>query len=233
MTKSEKFQHFIHLPLSALHHLLIQTKTQEIFASLSQRRKKVSRVLWMDEPVQTVNSIPYNIDGISVYKIKAKNSVLLLEALKDGRKWNKDSRTEWTGFASVRYRDCSGGYTCPNTESSFFKHFKYSDRTNFTMNGTCEYCSASGNHQSCLARKYIAFSNDKEAYVYHCDSHTCTAKDIHKRSTDTVKDVLSKGCNITLRQIQSMRILADLRSLKNWNEAKKECSESCKCKSIV
>ena len=215
MTKSEKFQHFIHLPLSALHHLLIQTKTQEIFASLSQRRKKVSRVLWMDEPVQTVNSIPYNIDGISVYKIKAKNSVLLLEALKDGRKWNKDSRTEWTGFASVRYRDCSGGYTCPNTESSFFKHFKYSDRTNFTMNGTCEYCSASGNHQSCLARKYIAFSNDKEAYVYHCGNHTCTAKDFHKKSADTVKDILSNDCNITPWQIQSISILADLKPRKN------------------
>ena len=43
----------------------------------------------MDEPVQTVNSIPYNIDGISVYKIKARNRVLLLEALEDGRKWNK------------------------------------------------------------------------------------------------------------------------------------------------
>ena len=38
----------------------------EIFASLSQRQKKVSKVLWMDEPVQTVNSIPYNIDGICV-----------------------------------------------------------------------------------------------------------------------------------------------------------------------
>ena len=125
-------------------------KDTEILASLSQRQKKVSKVLWMDEPVQTVNSIPYNIDGISVYKIKAKNSVLLLEALKDGRKWNKDSRTEWTGFASVRYRDCSGGYTCPNTECLFFKQFKYSNRTNFTMNGTCKYCSASGNHQSCL-----------------------------------------------------------------------------------
>ena len=64
-------------------------KDTEIFASLSQRKKKVSKVLWMGEPVQTVSSIPYNIDGISVYKIKAINRVLLLEALKGGRKWNK------------------------------------------------------------------------------------------------------------------------------------------------
>ena len=64
-------------------------KDTEILASLSQRQKKVSKVLRMDEPVQTVNSIPYNIDGICVYKIKARNRVLLLEALEDGRKWNK------------------------------------------------------------------------------------------------------------------------------------------------
>ena len=35
-----------------------------------------------------------------------------------------------------------------------------------------------------------------------------------------MKDVLSKDCNITPRQIQSMTILADLRSRKNWNEVK-------------
>ena len=132
----------------------------------------------------------------------------------------------------MRYRDCSGGYTCPNTESSFFKHFKYSDRTNFTMNGTCEYCSASGNHQSCLARKYIAFSNDKEAYVYRCGNHTCTAKDIHKRFTDIVKDVLSKDSNITPQQIQSMNILADLRSRKNWNEVEKNARNVAKIKAL-
>ena len=125
-------------------------KDTEILASLSQRQKKVSKVLWMDEPVQTVNSIPYNIDGICVYRIKARNRVFLARSARRRKKMEQDSRTEWTGFASVSYRDCSGGYTCPNTEYLFFKQLKYSNRTNFTMNGTCKYCSASGNHQSCL-----------------------------------------------------------------------------------
>ena len=57
------------------------------------------------------------------------------------------------------------------------------------MNGTCGYCSASGNHKSCSARKYIAFSNDTESYVYHCGNYTCTAEDIHKRSTVIARDV--------------------------------------------
>ena len=100
------------------------------------------------------------------------------------------------------------------------------------MNGTCEYCSASGNLQSCSARKYIVFSNDTELYVYHCGNHTCTAKDIHKRSTDIVKDVLSKDCYITSRQIQSLSITADLRSHKNWNEVEKNARKVANVKAL-
>ena len=100
------------------------------------------------------------------------------------------------------------------------------------MNGTCEYCSNSGNHQPCLVRKYIAFSNDKEAYVDHCGNHTCTAKDIHKGSADTVKDVLSKDCNITPRQIQSMIILADLKPRKNWNEVENNARKVANIKAL-
>ena len=100
------------------------------------------------------------------------------------------------------------------------------------MNDTCEYCSASGNHQSCSAQKYIAFSNDKEVYVYHCGNHTCTTKDIHKRSIDIVKDVLSKDCNIKPGQIQSMSILADLMSPKNRNEVEKNARKVANVKAL-
>ena len=92
-----------------------------VYSSLSQRQKKVSRVLWMDEPVQMVTSIPHNIDGITVYKIKARNRVLLLEAVKDGRKWNKDSRTEWAGFYLCKDIEIAQVDThVPNTECLFF-----------------------------------------------------------------------------------------------------------------
>ena len=95
----------------------------------------------MDEPVKDVPSIPYDIDGTTVFKVKAKNRLELVDALKDGRKWKKDSRTERSGFVSVRYRDCSGGYTYPNTDCPCYKQFKYGNRTNFQNDRTCEYCS--------------------------------------------------------------------------------------------
>ena len=55
----------------------------------------------MDEIVQLVASEPEDNDEMTVFKIKASNTGLLLEAFKDGRKWHKDSRTECTRFASV------------------------------------------------------------------------------------------------------------------------------------
>ena len=120
VTKSEKFQHFIHLPLLSLHHLLIQTKTQKFLPLYRNDKRKCPRFYgWMS---QCKRLIQFHIISTEyVYKIKARNTVLRLEALKDGKKWNKDSTTQWTGFASVRYRVCSGGYTCPNTECLFFK----------------------------------------------------------------------------------------------------------------
>ena len=42
----------------------------------------------------------------------AQTRTKLLEKLKDGRQWKKDSRTTWSDFKEVRYRDCHGGYTC-------------------------------------------------------------------------------------------------------------------------
>ena len=51
----------------------------------------------MDQPVEVVNALPYDIDGIKVYKVKADNRLQLLEAIKDGRKWKRDSHADWAG----------------------------------------------------------------------------------------------------------------------------------------
>ena len=185
----------------------------------------------MDEPVQTVNSIPYNIDGISVYKIKARNRVLLLEALKDGRKWNKIQEQNGQGLLLWDTE------TAEEVTHALILNAYFLSNSNIQIVQTLQWMAPAStaqplgitNHAWWL---YIAFSNHKEAYVYHCGNHTRTAKDIHKRSADTVKDVLSKNCNITPRQIQSMTILADLRSHKNWNEVKKNSRKVANVKTL-
>ena len=121
--------------------------------------------------------------------------------------------------------DCSGSYTCPNTDCLFYKQFKYGNRTNFQNDGTCEYCSALGNCTPCLARKYTAFSNDKEATVYHCGLHNCAAKEISKRSSDIARNAITKDYSTTPRVIQSTSIIADLLSRKNWQEVEKNAKK--------
>ena len=71
-------------------------KMENIFSSYCTQ-KKVSRHLWMDQPVEVVKALPYDIDGIKVYNVKADRKIQLLEAIKDGRKWKRDSRTDWAG----------------------------------------------------------------------------------------------------------------------------------------
>ena len=133
----------------------------------------------------------------------------------------KGFATEWPGFVFVRYGDCSGCYTCPNTHCHFYKQFKYGNRTNFQNDGTCQYCCALANYTPCLAR----FTNDKEATVSHCGQHNCAAKEISKRSTDIVRNAITKECSTTPRVIQSTSIITDLRSHKNWQEVEKNAKK--------
>ena len=39
-------------------------------------------------------ALPYDIDGIKAYNVKADSRLQLLEGIKDGRKWKRDSRTD-------------------------------------------------------------------------------------------------------------------------------------------
>ena len=82
--------------------------------------------------------------GKKVYKVTAKTRTKLLEKLKDGRQWKKDSRTTWSDFKEVRYRDCYGGYTCPNVDCNYLLQFGKPNKVNFEKDGTCKTCWATG-----------------------------------------------------------------------------------------
>ncbi|XP_066924611.1 uncharacterized protein [Clytia hemisphaerica] len=156
---------------------------------------KIPRVVWEDQEEQEVDNIPYNIDGLCIYKVKADKRSEIHEKLHDGRRWKRDSRTTWAGFESVRYRDCSGGYTCPNTDCPFFIEFKHPNKNRFKKKSLCEYCEVSGFHTSCNARKYTCFRSDTEVLVYHVGLHTCEAKKKDHRPVSIVRDAVKRNAN--------------------------------------
>ena len=68
--------------------------------------KIVLRGIWDISSMKRVDQIPFNIDGTKCYEIVGKNS-----------------KSNWTGYKSVRYRDCRGGSSCPNVNCTFFLQF--------------------------------------------------------------------------------------------------------------
>ena len=91
-----------------------------------------------------VEKIPFDIDGKKVYHVTAQTRTKLLEKLKDGRQWKKDSRTTWSDFKEVRYRNCYGGYACPNVDCNYLLQFGKPNKVNFEKDGTCKTCWATG-----------------------------------------------------------------------------------------
>ena len=65
----------------------------------------VTRAAWDDVKVEVVKNIPYDIDGLKYYLVKEENRKELLKSCRDGRRWKRDSHTNWKGFTSVRYRN--------------------------------------------------------------------------------------------------------------------------------
>ena len=89
-----------------------------------------------------VNKTPFDIDRKKVSQVTAHTIAKLLEKLEDGRQWKKDIRTTWSDFKDIRYRDCYGGYTCPNVDCNYLLQFGKPNKVNFEKDGTCKTCSA-------------------------------------------------------------------------------------------
>ena len=146
--------------------------------------------------------------------------------MKDERNWKNDSPTELSGLNVCLIQRLFGDYTCPNNNCLFYKQFKYGNCTNFQIDGACECCSAFENCTACLAWKSTAFNNNKEATVYHCGHHYCVAKEISKRSSHIVRNTSTRGFSTAPQTIQSTRIIADLRSRKNWQKVEKSAKRT-------
>ena len=99
--------------------------------------------------------VTLDIEGLKKHKVQDKNKSMLQMKSRDRRKWKKDSRANWRGFKTVRYRNCAGEYSCPNVLCSYFKDFGKLNELNFDRENRCEFCSAAGIQIQicCLYRK--------------------------------------------------------------------------------
>ena len=115
----------------------------------------------------------------------------------------KDSHTNWSGFTSVRYRDCNGGVCCPNENCPFLHHNKYSANVfHFDKHGICKICASTGERVKCLVRKYVAFNED-EVHIFHIGDHNCQPQSLRADVSEIVSNALSNDPTANLREYKA------------------------------
>ena len=175
---------------------------------------------WRNVALRKVDKVPCDIDGLCVYSVTATTRINMLEKCRDGRPWKHDSRTTWSSYDTVRYKNCGGGYKCPNFDCQYFKQFSNQNQIKFDKYKVCSICGAIGTPVECTARKYIA-TNGNTAHIYHYGKHTCVANIKGERPVDLVAQSIKVNPDIKPSAIQGNIILAAMRDRKPWQEIEK------------
>ena len=143
-----------------------------------QVHKVCGESTWKNIERQKVIKIPFDTEGMKVYSIKGSNRKDLLRRYRDGRTWKKDSRPKWSGYDTVKFKDCNGLLRCPK--------FEERSRLKFNFSRICKLCGALGEAVACPARKYTAYISGKKAQIFQFGTHTCNARFVNNRPADLV-----------------------------------------------
>ena len=177
-------------------------------------------ITWKGVPVEKVNELPNDIDGLKHYVIKDEFRNNLLTKCKDGRNWRRDSQTKWAGYRSVRYRKCNGLAFCPNKECLYYKEYQNENHFHTSKSGLCEICGAETTYKFCLATKYVAYKRLSKAHIFYVGSHTCKAKNSCPRPSIIVESAVAVDPTTPSSSIQSTAILKAIQEKRPWQEVK-------------
>ena len=79
----------------------------------------------------------------------------------------------------------------------------------------------------------MAYSNGKVETINHIGDHSYSPRDIHNRTPDVVKSALSVNSAIKSSEIQSIAILSDLKSRKDWKVVEKTVKKVASVKTVL
>ena len=178
-----------------------------LYVSFNSVRGRITPSLFAGKETQYVTSLPFDIDGDQVFKLKynAKNPV---STLSDGRPWRDYYNSKRSGFTGIRRRaNCKGSLRCPNEMCWYKKKYGKENRVNFEkQNGTsvCHSCHTVPEDVICPAVKIWEVNDNKtKVTVYHYDKHTCVA--VKKAISD---ELAAKAFQMS-RQLKPQRYIND------------------------
>lgn len=187
------------------------------------KQRKYHPSMWKDVPVIEVNELPEGIDGLVAFELKDVAAEDLHNALKDGRKWNKNCPSKWSGHTRVRYANCKGSYACTFSDCPYMVEYGVTNTTQFenTRTNPCKACGHTGQHIPCGARRYISYGSNS-VNVFHCGKHTCQASVKTTGNIGKIKELIKNNPKIKPAEVQSSIVLSAFRDNLDWETVEKE-----------
>ena len=156
------------------------------------KRNQINMQNYENVQVNTVDELPWEIDGLQIYK-KQSTMDFRWDEIKDGRWW-KVSDSSRSGLNGERkFLTCTGSYVCNNCTCSKLTSEGVKNRNHFIQakgrGYTCHSCGYYVQKEYCGAMKILEFDIDTNYITaYHYGNHICWPKQNKKQQLQYAKD---------------------------------------------
>ncbi len=128
--------------------------------------------------IDTVECIPYDIDGLCKYKIECTLKDMM-SVTKDGRRWNRWATSSRKFFNGTRrVARCKGSPRCSSESCLYLKSHSLPNRIQFQKDAgklVCFTCGSTADNIPCPAVKIWEYDGTS-ATIFHKGIHTCVVK---------------------------------------------------------
>ena len=174
--------------------------------------------VWFPEEIfddiepETLNYVPYNINGNHSYRIQVLNNKWH-KYQDDGRWFLMHSSTMRKSEVVRKTGKCLGSYTCPNDECRRYKSGKVRNTYAFMSIGLnlfeCKTCGRVAEREFCSAMKLTKYHSDTNILeVFYARKHICELKIrspyctmSKKKKKDVLRPILQKNLKAMVKQI--------------------------------
>ena len=178
------------------------------------RGKAFPLYLFKEVPVQEVECVPKDINGLKVFKIRnaGKN---WRKKVGDRRYFKMSGTNKKNNHGKLENGKCQGNYYCPNNKCvkllcSSIGQRNHVDFKTVNKRKYCVPCGQPAKIEYCGCHKRILYNKNKdEVTVYHMGQHSCTLK-LEKVSAEELPelfDLVGRKSHMTPAEIQKSELM--------------------------
>ena len=164
-----------------------------------------------DDDHDTVDKIPYDINGDVVLKVKIRDVKNTWENLVDGRNWGRYENSYTSTGEKVYVRKCIGRPLCERDDCPFYKKFHRRNTAQYEKvfsSLLCRECKSKMTVTHCSAKKTYVFSDHKPDIVVinHQGTHVCSPTKLVQVPQDEIKQLTQIFPSLKPSQVSNILI---------------------------